>query len=188
MRKIFLNIGMTLDGYIEDDDHTVNWHFVDDEFEQYINELLRSIDGMIYGRIAHQSLSEYWPTATSNAEASPRHLEAAEMMNALPKYAISDSGYETDWVNSHVVSGDIAGYFRRLKAEPGKDIALFAGAVVARSFIEKGLLDEIRVIVNPILLGSGTPLFVPGMPKRQLILMNTRTFAAGAILLEYKVA
>lgn len=185
---MFLHIGMTLDGYIDDDNHTVDWHFVDDEFEEYVNGILRSIDGMVFGRVAHESLSEYWPTAASNPDASPRHLEAIEMMNALPKYVVSNSGYQISWANSHVVSSDVAGFFRRLKEQPGKDIALFAGASVARSFIEERLLDEIRILVNPILLGSGTPLFVRGGQRVPLTLIDTRTFAAGAILLTYVLA
>ncbi|MCI0624266.1 MAG: dihydrofolate reductase family protein [Acidobacteria bacterium] len=154
MRKVFLHINVSLDGFIEDENHEMDWHFVDEEFEEYINDILRSIDGMIFGRVTHQLLAEYWPTAGSNPEASQRRIEAARLMNSLPKYVISNSLYRTGWQNSHVISGDTAGRIRRLKAEPGKDIALFAGAIVTQTFMKLDLIDEYRIIVNPVLLGT----------------------------------
>lgn len=186
MRKVFLHMNVSLDGLIEDDDHDIDWHFVDDEFEEYINNVLRSIDGMIFGRVAHRVLSEYWPTAASNPEASDRHLEAVRMMNSLPKYVISDGDYETRWQNSHVIRGDVASEIRRLKNKPEKDIALFAGAGVAQSFIRMGLIDEYRIVVNPVLLGGGTPLFKGGREKINLRLLNTKTFGSGVLVLTYK--
>jgi dihydrofolate reductase len=186
VRKIFLHINMSVDGFIEDANHEIDWHFVDDEFEEYINDVLRSIDGMIFGRVAHQLLAEYWPTADSNPEVSQRHLEAARMMNSLPKYVISNGPYDTDWHNSHVLSGDIAGAITRLKDQPGKDIALFAGAGVTQTFMRLDLIDEYRLVVNPALLGSGTPLFVPGHDRVKLELLKTRTFDSGAVVLFYK--
>lgn len=141
LRKVFLHINVSLDGFIEDDNHEIDWHFVDDEFEEYINDLLSSIDGMIFGRVAHQLLAEYWPTAASRPEASPRDVEAAGMM-------ISNGSYQTEWQNSHVISGDVAGEIRKLKDQPSKDIALFAGAGVAQSFMELNLLDEYRLVLN----------------------------------------
>jgi dihydrofolate reductase len=186
MRKVFLHINISLDGFIEDDKHEMDWHFVDDEFEEYIKEVLRSIDGMIFGRVAHQLLAEYWPTAASKPGASPRDVETATMMNTLPKYVISRESYQTEWQNSHIISGDVAGEIRNLKDEPGKDIALFAGAGVARSFMQLDLLDEYRLILNPVVLGRGTPLFRNGNDKRNLELLETLRFSSGAMVLTYK--
>ncbi|MGH3118984.1 MAG: dihydrofolate reductase family protein [Gaiellales bacterium] len=186
MRKVFLHINMSVDGFIEDADREMDWHFVDEEFEEYINDVLRSIDGMIFGRVTHQLLAEYWPTAGSNPEASSRQVEAARMMNSLPKYVISSGPYDTDWQNSHLISGDIAGAIRRLKDQPGKDIALFAGAGVSQTFMRLDLIDEYRIIVNPALLGGGTPLFTPGQGKVKLDLLKVKTFDSGAVVLFYQ--
>ena len=188
MRRVFLHINVSLDGFIEDKDQEIDWHFVDDEFEEYINEVLCSIDGMMFGRKAHQLLSQYWPTAASRPDASPRHLEAARMMNSLPKYVISGGGYQTQWQNSHIISGDIPAHIQGLKSEPGKDLALFAGAEVARSFIRMDLLDEYRIVVNPVLLGGGTPLFEAGQEKIGLTQVDTRAFRSGAVVLFYEPA
>ncbi|MGH9908208.1 MAG: dihydrofolate reductase family protein, partial [Pyrinomonadaceae bacterium] len=144
MRKLFLHIGVSVDGYIENEKREFDWP-VDDEWEEYINGVLRSIDGQIYGRVAHQSLAEYWPTAAEQPGASERLVETARMMNALPKYVLTRGPYETGWSNSHIIRGDVAGEIRKLKSQPGKDIALFAGASVAQSFMQMELLDEYRL-------------------------------------------
>ncbi len=187
MRKLFLHIGVSVDGYIENEKREFDWP-VDDEWEEYINEVLRSIDGQIYGRVAHQSLAQYWPTAAEQPGASDRLVEMARMMNALPKYAVTRGHYETSWSNSHVISGDVSGEIRKLKNQPGKDIALFAGANVAQSCIAMGLLDEYRLVLNPVVLGGGTPLFKPGLRSERLELLSTREFASGLLVLTYAAA
>jgi dihydrofolate reductase len=186
MREVFLHISASVDGIIEDADHEIDWHFVDDDFEAYINDVLGSIDGMIFGRAAHALLAEYWPTAGSNPDVSAQHREAARMMNALPKYVVSSGPYETSWENSHLITGDVQEEVRKIKEQPGKDLALFAGAGVAQSFHDLGLIDEYRIIVNPVILGDGTPLFTPGHTRRALTLLNARPFASGALVLTYR--
>jgi dihydrofolate reductase len=139
--KVFLHINVSVDGYIERDNHDIDWHFADDEFEAYINEVLGSIGGMIFGRTAHEKLAEYWPTATtgggdrSQAPAqgvSEQHLEAARMMNELPKYVVSNSQYEPAWANSHVLGDDLSAEVARLKEEHDRNLALVAGRALRR--------------------------------------------------------
>lgn len=192
MRKIFLHIMVSLDGYIDGPDGEMDWHFVDAEFEDYINEMLRSIGGMIFGRKAFLLLADYWPQAVTNpaGAADPQnpaaHIEAAHMMNRLPKYALSNTLRQTGWNNSHIIGGDIAAEAAKLKAMPGKDIALFAGSGAAMSFLRAGLLDEIKLVVNPVVLGGGTPLFSGGYERRNFTLLSTRPFRSGAMLLDYR--
>lgn len=185
MRKIFLHIMMSLDGYIEDGEHQLDWHFVDEEFEKYINDVLRSIDGMIFGRKAHQQLAAYWPTAGANPEASDEHRESARLMQVLTKYAISRGGYETDWENSVVIDSDVAEKIRSLKQEEGRDIALFGGASIFQALDDLGLVDEYRIIVNPIVLGRGTPLFAARNKRTPLELRGIKQFKSGAVAVTY---
>lgn len=194
-RQFFLHINVSLDGYIERDDHDIDWHFADDEFEEYINDVLRSIDGMVFGRTAHEKLAEYWPAAAQqrgdrsqapDRGVSERHLQAVAMMNQLPKYVVTDSDYTTEWANSVTLSAkNLVDDVAALKSEDGNDIAVFAGATVAQTFLDLNLLDEIRLVVSPVLLGTGTPLFARGQSERRLELVSTRTFASGAVLLCY---
>ncbi len=185
MRKVFLHMNMSLDGFIEDADRQIDWHFADDESDAYIVEMLRSIDGMIFGRVSHEMLGGYWPAAAEQPGASAATVEMAALMAQLPKYVITRSAYETDWENSHVISGDIAGALKSVKSEPGRDIALFAGAKAAQSLIQLGLVDEFRIMLNPVILGGGTPLFAPGVPRVEMKLADTRTFRSGMQLLRY---
>jgi dihydrofolate reductase len=142
MRNLFLQINMSVDGFIEDTDHQIDWHFSDDEFEQFILDTLQSIDGMVFGRVAFGLLAQYWPTAASNPQVSAKHVEMARFINELPKYVVSNQLQHVEWRNSHIISGDVAGAIRRLKEQSGKDLALFAGAGVASTFMRLGLIDE----------------------------------------------
>jgi dihydrofolate reductase len=194
MRKLFLHINVSLDGFIEDQHRQIDWHFMDDEFEEYVNNMLRSIDAMLFGRVAYELLASYWPTAAENPAAAvnpenpERHIEAAFMMNKLPKYVVSKTLRTTEWNNSHIINGNIAEEIAKLKAEPGKDIALFAGASLVSTFMKLNLIDEYRLIINPVLLGKGTRLFNGEYEKSNLELLDVKKFGNGALVLSYKAA
>jgi dihydrofolate reductase len=183
-RKLFLQINMTVDGCVEDANGDIDWHFADDEFDAFILDTLRSIDGMVFGRVAFEKLATYWPTAEQAARSATQR-ETAVLMNELPKYVVSQTLAGSGWRNSHVVAGDVAAAIQRLKARPGKDLALFAGAATARSFVRLGLVDELRLIVNPLLQGRGTRLFRGEDEPRQLTLTSARPFVSGAVVLTY---
>jgi dihydrofolate reductase len=186
MRKLFLHIGVSVDGYIEDDKKQFDWP-VDREWEAYVIDLLRAIDGQIYGRIAHESLAAFWPHAAEQPGASKALAAMARLMNESPKYVVTRGPYRAAWSHSHVLTGDVAAEVRHLKNQPGKDLVLFAGANVAQSFMAMGLLDEFRLVLNPVVLGGGTPLFAPGV-ERRLQLVSTRPFASGVLVVTYAPA
>jgi len=192
MKKIFVHMIVSLDGYINGPDGEMNLHFVDDEFEDYINNLLKSIDGMIYGRKSFELLSQYWPTAAENPDAAAdpsnpeKHIEAAHMMNELPKYVVSKTIKKAEWNNSHIISENLYGEISKLKNETGKDIALFAGGETASNFIRLNLIDELRIVLNPVVFGGGSPLFRGGYDRINLKLLKTKKFQSGAIVLYYK--
>jgi dihydrofolate reductase len=139
-------------------------------------------------------LASYWPTAAENPAAAvnpenpERHIEAAFMMNKLPKYVVSKTLRTTEWNNSHIINGNIAEEIAKLKAEPGKDIALFAGASLVSTFMKLNLIDEYRLIINPVLLGKGTRLFNGEYEKSNLELLDVKKFGNGALVLSYKAA
>ena len=181
MRKLFLQINVSVDGYINDDAGDIDWHFADEEFQRYIDDTLQSIDGMILGRLAFEQLAAYWPTAGS--EASPVQVGR---MHELPKYVLSGTLERSDWHNSRVLGGDPAAAIAELKRQDGRDLALFAGGKAATSAISLGLVDEYRLILNPALLAGGIPLFSGQYPRGELRLTGTRQFASGALVLTYE--
>jgi dihydrofolate reductase len=181
MRRLFLQINMSMDGYINDAAGDIDWHFADDEFQRYIDQTLESIDGMLFGRVAFEQLAAYWPTA--GPEASPVQVRR---MNELPKYVLSRTLEHSDWHNSHVLGGDPATAIARLKQQEGRDLALFAGGKAATAALRLGVIDEFRIIVNPALLGGGTRLFEGQYPRGELRLAHTHRFASGALILNYQ--
>lgn len=183
MRRLVLHMNMSLDGYICDAAGDIDWHFADEEFQHYLDQLLESIDGMLFGRVAFEQLAGYWPTAGS--EVSPIQVRK---MHELPKYVLSRTLKHTHWHNSHLLGDDPEAAIAQLKKRDGRDLALFAGARAAMTAVELGVLDEFRLIVNPVLLGGGSRLFDDTYPKAELHLTQSRRFASGAQLLTYEKA
>jgi dihydrofolate reductase len=180
MRRLFLHINVSLDGYICDSAGDIDWHFADEEFQHYLDQLLESIDGMVFGRVAYEQLAAYWPTARNEVSTTQ-----VRKMHELPKYVLSRTLRNTGWNNSHLLGEDPATAIAQLKQGDGRDLALFAGAHAATTAVGLGILDEVRLVVNPVLLGGGVRLFDGTYPRAALHLTNTRQFASGALLLTY---
>ncbi len=186
---------VSLDGYIEGPNKELDWSRalgIDEEFEEYSNEMLRSIGGMVLGRKIYQLYLGYWPNALDNPagaadHSNPElHLEAARLLHEKPKYVVSNSLKEAGWNQAQILSGDLETEIKKLKDQPGKDLVVFGGASLACSLMELNLIDEYRLIVNPVVLGGGTPLFRRGMAKTEMNLTGTRRFNSGAVLLVYE--
>lgn len=189
MRKLFLQIMVSLDGYIEGPNGELDWHRADEEFEEYVNQTLRSIDGMLLGKKIYDVFFNYWPDVFKEFEGSenpPPHFETACLLQELPKYVVSTTLEKPGWNNSHLIKDNIRNEIKKLKEQPGRDIALFGGAGLAASLMEMNLIDEYRLIVNPVILGGGTPLFREGQKKNEMTLTDTKRFKSGAIMLVYE--
>ena len=185
MSELFLQISVSLDGYIEDRDGDIEWMTGDTSFDALATATLKSIDGMIFGRKAHALLAGFWPKAADAPDASPDLIEQTRLMNALPKYVLTHGDERTGWANSHAIrAGDVP----RLKSEAKRPIALFAGAAAAQALLERGFVDEIRLILYPVLLGGGTLLFAEKGSRRNLKLTGSERFESGATLQRYRFA
>lgn len=163
--ELFLQIAVSLDGYIEDVNKNIEWMEFDTSFDPVVTATLQSIDGMIFGRRAHVLLHQFWPNAAQTEGAGADLIEQARLMNALPKYVLTHGEETTGWANSHAIRlDDIA----KLKAEARRPIALFAGAGAAQAALAHGVIDEIRLIQQPVVLGGGTPLFAKDGRRQDL--------------------
>jgi dihydrofolate reductase len=185
MAELFLQISVSVDGYIEDKDGDLEWFVHDVSLDDQAIDTLRSIDGMIFGRKAHALLSEFWPDADRAPGASPALIEQARLMNALPKYVLTHGTERTGWANSRAIRTDDV---PRLKRDARRPIALFAGASATQALLDRGFVDEIRLIQYPILLGGGTPLFAESGKRRPLELVDSQRFDSGATLQRYRFA
>lgn len=179
---------VTLDGFTAGEDGDLSWTALDDrEFERHMAAVLGSIDAMIYGRVAYQELGTYWPSAGTAPDSNEEERELARLMNAIPKFVVSRSDVSLDWGPAERMSPDLPEAVTRMKQEMTKDIALFAGATVASSFMNLDLVDEYRLMVFPVTLGSGQRLFGTGTPRRQFRLLDvTRFDHSGVVVLRSK--
>ncbi len=177
---------VSADGYFEGLDHDISWHNVDDEFNEFSIEQMSLVDTLIFGRRTYELMESYWPTEGARRD-DPK---VAEFLNTLPKIVFSRSLKKVEeteyWRNVTLMHAVNSEEIKKLKQKPGKDMAIFGSNNLCVSFIEKGLLDEIRIIVNPVVLGSGNALFAGLNKKLNLKLIKTKTFKSGNVLLYFQ--
>lgn len=184
MRKIILMTGVSLDGYIEGPERDIDWHLVDDELHQHFNDELRSMGGFLSGRVTHQLMADFWPTADADPANAGPVAEFAAIWRDMPKYVYSRTLQQADW-NTTIVRDVVPDEVAALKAAPGGDLVL-SGADLAASFLRQDLVDAYRIYVHPVRIGRGKPLFPPSdsaiVPLR---LEGTRSFGNGVVRLSY---
>ena len=110
----------------------------------------------------------------------------ADKMNSMPKYVVSDAAIKTDWNNTHVIKGDVQKELAELKGKPGQDILVFGSATLVNSLLQSGLIDEYRLMLFPLVLGSGKRLWQDGSKVSSLELVEAKTFSTGVVNLIYK--
>lgn len=157
-----------------------------DELAVYGHERIQAdFDMAVYGRVTYLGMYGYWgsqPTADSSAY----EREHAEWVNKVDKIVCSTTLESADWHNTRLVSGNLAAEFTRLKAADGGTIAIYASPKLVHSFIDLALIDEFRLVVHPVVIGSGTPLF-HDRSALDLELLESKSFESGAVYLRYQV-
>ncbi len=181
MRKVLFFMMTSLNGFYERGSWEIDWHNVDEEFNRFAVEQLDTVDTLLFGRATYEGMAAYWPTEAAAAD-SP---VITEKMNALSKIVFSRTLAKADWRNTRLVRSDAAEEVVRLKAQPGKDMIVMGSSDLAVALAERGLIDEYRVMVNPIALPAGKPLFQGLKNDLRLRLLGARTFANGNVLLSY---
>ena len=182
MRQVILFNMVTLDGFFAGPNEEIDWHHVDEEFNEFAIAQLNSAGGLLFGRVTYQGMASYWPTDTATAN----DPIVADKMNTLPKIVFSRTLERAEWNNTRLVKGNIAEEISKLKQQPGKDWLLFGSADLASTLTNLGLIDEYRIMLNPVVLGNGKPLFKGIKEKLNLKLANTKTFRNGNVLLCYQ--
>ncbi|AHH96317.1 dihydrofolate reductase family protein [Kutzneria albida] len=185
MRRVIVMSSVSLDGFFEGPDRELDWHLVDEELHGHFNEELAAMSAFLDGRVTHELMAAYWPTADEDPAASAPEAEFARIWRNMPKYVYSRTLRHADWNTTILRELDVA-QVQELKALPGGDMVV-GGADLGASFRAHGLVDEYRVYVHPVLLGRGRPLFRPGADRTDLRLLGTRVFGNGVVLLRYAV-
>ncbi|MFF3844919.1 dihydrofolate reductase family protein [Streptomyces sp. NPDC002328] len=183
MRNVVLTTSVSLDGFIEAPGRDISWHRVDEELHQHFNDFLRDTGAFLSGRVTHQLMVDYWPTADQGPDVSAVEADFAAIWREKRKLVYSRTLERADW-NTTIVRDVVPEEVRALKEEPGGDLIL-GGAHLAAAFLRQGLVDAFRIYVHPVLVGAGTPLFTEAAPA-DLRLVETRTFGNGVVLLHHE--
>ena len=179
MGKIVANFFISLDGVVEAPDQ---WHFpyFNDEMGAVIGKGMESAEAFLLGRIGYQQWAEYWPTQGPEVPFS-------EFINGIQKYVVSNTLTEATWANTTLVTGDVAGQLREIKESTRGDILMSGSATTVRGLLAEGLLDELHLLVHPIVVGEGQRLF-EDTSTYPLELIHQETLATGVIYTAYKPA
>ena len=182
MRKLFAFNMVSLDGFFEGPNQDISWHNTDDEFNQFAIEQTGSVDTILFGRKTYELMASYW-SAESAIKDDP---DVARLMNNVSKIVFSRTLQKAEWINTRLIKDNMEEEILNLKAQPGKEIAVFGSADLLSTLIKLDLVDEHRIIVNPVVLGKGTPLFKDVGSTLNLKLVRSRVFASGNVLLYYQ--
>jgi dihydrofolate reductase len=179
MRKVIQHMMVSLDGFIEGPNGEADWmgYPFDDGMYRYFEELLNSVDVLLFGRVAYEGMMAYWPSATTDPQ--------FQRMNDLPKVIFSKTLNKVEWNNARLVKDNIAEEVLEMKRQPGKKL-LLNGADIGSTFRQLDLIDEYWLIVRPVVLGSGKPLFKDIKDRLSLKLLNAKTLSMGNVLLCYE--
>lgn len=195
MRKLILSMLVSLDNLTARPDGDLNWFRTDEEIERELLSLVHSVDEMLLGRVTYQLFSDYWPTAGTPAAVPDEaggftskelEIEFAGLMNSIPKVVVSRTLTQVGWGPARLVSEGLPQEITAMKARPGKDFVAFGGATLATTLMDLDLVDDYRLLVHPIILGSGPALFGDVRAERPLTLQRATTFPSGVVLLHYQ--
>lgn len=177
MRKVVSGLFISLDGVTESPDQ---WQFdnFDAEMGAALGAHLAEEDTVLLGRVTYQEWAPYWPTSTDEPYAS--HI------NNTPKYVFSSTLDKVEWQNSTLVKGPLAAEVARLKQQPGKNIGVAGSPTLVRSLLEADLLDELTLMVHPVVVGRGKRLFRDGSDLKRLKLANAQMTSTGVAMLTYR--
>ena len=184
MGKVVFLMNVSLDGYIETSNHSLDWATVDDELHSWFNERLAATDASVYGRRLFEVMNAHWPTYESDPMATGPMLEFGRIWNAKPKVLVSRSLHDAPPGWRHL-SGDPAAILAQLRRDFSGDIEI-GGPTLAAGFIRAGLVDAYQVVVHPVILGGGKRFFPDLERPSGLRLVETRAFASGAVYLGYE--
>ncbi|HTR80560.1 MAG TPA: dihydrofolate reductase family protein, partial [Bacteroidota bacterium] len=161
--------------------HDLSWHNVDREFNDFAIRQLDNADLLLFGRVTYDLMAGYWPTSGATKD----DPIVADKMNSIRKIVFSRTLTKAEWNNTKLVKENIPQEIAKLKQQPGKEIGIFGSGNLAASLIPLDIIDEYRIIINPVILGSGKALFNETKVKLRLKLLTSKTFQSGNVFLTY---
>jgi dihydrofolate reductase len=179
VRRVIATELVSVDGVMESSEE---WAFPysNDELEQANASGMAASDAMLLGRVTYEALAAYWPN-------QPGGTPMVDYINSVPKFVVSRTLEEPlEWNNSTLIEGNVAEQIAELKRQPGKDIGIVGSGTLVWALLQDDLLDELRLMVHPIVMGSGKRLFEEGGDQKALKLVDSKTFGTGVLYLIYQ--
>src|SRR5215211_3106784 len=181
MRKVVAVELVSLDGVMESPEEWA-FSYSNDEMEEANASGMAASDALLMGRVTYEQMAAYWPN-------QPGGVPMVDYINSVPKYVVSTTLEEPlEWNNSTMIEGDVAEEVSRLKQQPGRDILIGGSGELVNTLMGHDLIDEYRLMVFPVVVGSGKHLFGEGSATKTLQLEETKTFASGVVVLSYTPA
>ena len=173
---------ISLDGYYKGLNEDISWNKHDTEWDEYAAEGVKSGSTLIFGRVTYQLMAAYWPTPM----AAENDARVTAGMNNNHKIVFSRLLEKAGWHNTTLIKDDLAGAIKKLKQTPGSDMTILGSGTIVTQLAELGLIDEFQIMLNPVVIGNGTPLFQGIKRKLDLKLKSSRIFKNGNVLLCYE--
>ncbi len=181
MRKIIVSNMVSMDGFIAGPNGEIDWFVWDSELERRTIEMMGTIDTILFGRVTYELMANYWPNTTED------NPYIKERMNGVSKIVFSRTLDKVEWNNSSLVSEIDPERILRMKRMAGKNIAIFGSGQIVSAMARLGLIDEYRIVVNPVILGDGKSMFKGLKDSQKLKLIDTMQFGSGVAILSYQV-
>lgn len=175
--RIVANFFSTLDGVVEEP-HAWHFPYMNEEVGAAVGAGFATTEALLMGRVTYEEWFAVWPDRSGD--------QMADTINGARKYVVSDTLETVEWGNSVLITGDVKAQIAELKAQPGQDLVLSGSGTLVEYLLHEDLLDELRLLVHPLVLGHGRRLFSDGRPTKQLELASSETFSNGVAYLTYK--
>jgi len=185
MRKIVLFMHVSLDGFVAGPNGEMDWINVNEELFEYAGNQTDQADMALYGRVTYQMMDSYWPTAADQPGASKHDIQHSTWYNQVVKVVLSKTMKGADLKNTRIISENVTEEISKLKQETGKNILIFGSPTAVHTLMQENLIDEFWLLVNPVLLANGIPLFKDLKSMVKLRLATTKAFASGVVCLQY---
>jgi dihydrofolate reductase len=182
MGKLSAFVFVTLNGFYKGINEDISWNTHAAEEKDYSIEALKSGNTLLFGRVTYELMASYWPTTM----ALKNDPIMAEGMNKADKIVFSRTLKKAEWNNTKLLTDNIEQEVTKLKQQPGKNLTVLGSGSIVTQLAEQGLIDEYQIMLDPVVLGDGTPLFKGLQHKLNLKLMNAITFKNGIVLLTYQ--
>ena len=178
MRKITAAFFISLDGVVELPEQW-NVPYFNDEMGAAIGATMAQSDALMMGRVNYEAWVSYWPAQSSDNQ-------FAAYMNTTPKFVVSTTLDNVEWNNSTLIKGDVMAEITKLKQQPGKNISISGSGTLVQSLLHANLLDEVQLMIHPLVVGRGKRLFTGGDEQHPFKLINAQTFSTGVVYLTYQ--